>query len=183
MATRKMEAINTNSTQPKEVSKMTTAKTETNKTTSTTATLNTAPVTEFKFKPYKTTYEAFAEQLQAGIPKLGWELYDTKPLWRITDLNKVIDALYKMGDCALLTCAHVKTASYIKYHYGKAAAEVSEILKSVPITDRAGIEAKGLKVEHVLMVNAKKAREVLGDKYKDLFTFKSQTLARQVFTK
>lgn len=136
---------------------------------------------QFTYKEYKPTYQVFAEQMQAGIPKLGWELYDSRPVWRITNLKKVIDALYAKGDTALLSCAHLKTKSYIKYHYGRAADKVSEILKTTPITDRKKIQSQGLKAEHLLMVNAKAARELLGDDYADCFEFSSQKLAKQVF--
>ena len=135
------------------------------------------------FKHYEPTYVVFAKQMIAGIEKEGWELYDSKAVWRITDLKAVVDKLYSMGDQNLLAAAHLKTPSYIQYHYGKRAKEVAEILKTTPITDRAAIEAQGLRAEHLLMVNARIAHDIIHavdpKNAAKWFKYDSQKLARQ----
>ena len=138
---------------------------------------------EFRFKEYKPTYQVFAEQMQAGITKQGWELYTSKPVWRITNLKAVVDKLYEIGPAAVLGAAHLKKKSYIQYHYGKKAAEVQKILDVVPVTDRKALEEQGLKAEHLLMVDASAAHTIINhiapESAKKWFKFESQQLARQ----
>lgn len=143
----------------------------------------TKKVNVIPFKNYEPTYVVFARQMQEGIEKKGWELYDSKPVWRILNLKAVIDKLYELGDAAVLGAAHLKKQSYIKYHYGKRAAEVQEILATTPITDRKAIEAAGLKAEHLLMVDASAAHTIINHidpaAAKKWFKYESQVLARQ----
>ena len=132
-----------------------------------------------KFKDYTPTYEVMAQKIMAGEVKKGWELYDSRPVWRIKNLKTVIAELYKSGTVA--TCAHVKTPSYLKYHFGKNAEAVENFLKTWKIDDLKALEAIGLKPEWVLMVDAKKAHDAIKDeKVLKEFVHEPRKLARQI---
>lgn len=133
-----------------------------------------------KYKDYTPTYEVMAQKMIAGEVKKGWELYDSRPVWRIKDLKAVLADLY--ANKTVATCAHIKTPSYLKYHFGKKAPEVEAFLAKWDVNDKAALEAAGLKPEWVLMVNAKQAHEaVKNEKVKEKeFVHESRKLARQI---